>query len=333
MDGSLKYDWFDVNDAAVYIIYLNTSFFQDYSKQAKNKFIDHLCAKIREGHEKGLGGHLIKSKHTGVKITRKEFINSFKILSCHHSFHSQNPESDFLDEHSRKRLLSNLSLLDIQIQISGHGHQNCRFGNQISDHFDDRARYRYLYNYLKLNYSSNRIVLDESDKIKKHGFISRRIKILINILTSAHGDKPNEIIKILERIATGEIKDAHAKILELIKEGGQRLQDKDAYNKAMDYVNELSKEDRKTLKMNSQAIVSKILKLFKHRTFEFFNSGSAGLTNSNNIESSFNIYEIENTEGTFTFYARQYVWDPNNLTFYQKQRQIINYDDLRIQMK
>ncbi|MDJ1500674.1 metallophosphoesterase [Xanthocytophaga agilis] len=334
----LVYDWFDLSETenvGVFILYVNTSILgeDDSNNKLKANYLHYISVQINNLIKKGRAGTLIKSVKSGAFISSVEFRKSFKFLVAHHPFQNEEKIYDFISNNKKKEFLSNLAMMDFNIQLSGHRHIYEKTENTYTYFFDKRAVDRYLINELLLQIGEDKLI--DITSIKKGKKISKPLRIIITIIKTLliQDDSIHNVISKMDKIVKGTPQESLNYLIDAIKTGTKREQE-DNYNEILNYLNNLTKNERKLFADNAQKIVSKILNELKQRSLQTFNAGSCSLPyiNGEKTDRHFNTYSFEYYEGDFTLCIIDYIWNPDIGDFELNERCFITYslDKLKI---
>lgn len=336
----IVYDWFDEGDhGGVLIVYLNTSFYgNDNSNQKfKSNFTDYTCDEIKKLVNQGLKGLLKPYANTEERISSDKFRNSFKIFVSHHSLQKTDDDKlDYLNKRTRNRLLSNLGILDFQVQLSGHNHVYGQPEKRYYNIFDKRAKNRFIFNELKLLICGpNGIdILKSSDG----RFFSRSLSLIVQLaytIITERGDIVNEITQMLHKKKPAESADYLRQLILKGKINNDFSEEDKA--KAKSFFREMDELTRLDCEEKAKLILDDLMNKLKSKTLRNFNAGSAAIPHKLNPEQQrhFNVYEIDKTDLSTVLTSYHYVYDPlkqvftldSQPTFFDYDKDKIPYED------
>lgn len=333
----IVYDWFETpSDKGMLVIYLNTSFFGDdeSNKKLKDKFTDYTCLQIRKIVNKGLKGLLkVKKNEVGRVISSEKFRNSFKVLVSHHSLQSLDSRNTrYIHDRTKQRILSNLGIMDFQVQLSGHNHIYEQPQNTYFRIFDDRARNRFVFNELKLSICGpdGIEILKSSDGRKYSSKLSFIVQLVNSIIDPDKNREDKSIINEIEKIFSQEHKEAATYLKELIFKGVQNLKfSQQDRNTSKDYFLEMDDLIRKEYEDKAGKILKELVTKAKQKTLVNFNAGSAAIPHRLNPEQRrhFNFYEYDSEKFGSTFLRYHYVYEPESGEFeLENKPALLKYD-------
>lgn len=336
----ILYDWFgSEKGSGLLLIYLNTSLFgeDDSNKKLKDRFTDYTCDQIKTIVNKGLQGDLKISSGSDTFISSDQFRTSFKVLVSHHSLQSQEEKNvGYLNTQTKQRLLSNLGIMDFQIQLSGHNHIHEQPQQTYYKLMDDRAKNRFIFNELKLAICGPQgiEILKSSDGRKYSNKLSLIIQTVYSLVDPKQNKKDRSIINEVEKVFQQKDKLAASYLQNLIVKGVRNLhfteEDKE---RAQTYFNQLDDLTRAQYEQKAKKVLKELIDKTRKKTLVNFNAGSAAIPHNLNPDQKrhFNVYDFESDELGTTFIRHHYTYNPHKKEFeLEGKPHLFKYDTQKI---
>jgi 3',5'-cyclic AMP phosphodiesterase CpdA len=314
------YEWIEKGEFGFYIAYIDSCFLGDptlrrvkefrktaihaISKIARGKMSLRQSRQLIEWFDLGMRGELRDTRDENARIAKDKFAKSFKMLVMHHYLFEPKSYADdfFLNFDHRDTVFQNIAQADFDMYLCGHKHVSDFHAHYYGEHFDHRAKGRYIMNLFRRRIGANTLSLKfkdangkmmswwfnifielsalmvESRDIDDTAFIDTLTGILENCLKNPakFGDELQEFVKTYKLSG-----------LDLLDEDSiQEIQTRIAHN--------LSKSERDTLAKVGITYIRKIAKGMSARPFlQSMCGSSCKASHTPNTPRSFNIYDFE----------------------------------------
>ncbi len=191
MDKELSciYDWIEKDGVGVFIAYVDSCYFGDddnslsdvSERVARGKLSSQQAKILLNWYDRGLKGKLQKPNEEFISSSL--FRSSLKIVVMHHYlFEPQglSEEGYFLKIKDKKNVFSNIAMADFDVLLCGHRHIADSKESSYGDHFDRRARNRYMFNCFRRLMGIDALPLQFDDKQGVR--LTKKLSAVIQIL-------------------------------------------------------------------------------------------------------------------------------------------------------
>ncbi len=326
-----RYEWLEDTSKGrgVFLYYADTSYLGDpdyesinkkiklFEKPARGKFSIEKSEKLLETFDKGMKGLLKNSE--GSYIDKTMFARSLKIIVMHHYLFEPvgSKIEPLLQICDTNTVFTNIALADFDILLCGHKHIANFRDDRYIQHFDKRAKARYLINYFRRILGIYSLPLQYKDTEGKKISRFHSILLSLNLLKQVEEDhstdkvnldldylgKLNEVL--LQGIEDPDKFDYYIKKLAIIDKG-RTFDEKELLGLAKKIRVELDVNQKQNLKRVCKNL-KKVINGLSDRHFLQVMAGSACKIRESN-SNSFNIYEIESVSNGYKFHSRRYDW-------------------------
>jgi predicted transcriptional regulator len=270
-------------------------------------------------------GQLNNPHKENQKISKENFARSFKIVVMHHYLFEPigYKEDFFLRINDRDTVFRNFALADFDMCLCGHKHVPEFRPLHYGDHFDKRARGRYLIQLFRrmigIHMMPFRFRAKDGDE--QPTWFSQLFEILfVKVRTSSPTklDSDQYIEELLKMLEIGLEKPTQfvQEVEQFVKNyesAGCELIDHDSLSEIHSRVtSELSKQERRLLGEVAKVYLGKAVKSMNQRGFIQSMSGSTTKRSTAKEKfRSFNLYSITMENSSVTVSRRKYTLDPN----------------------
>ncbi len=329
------YDWIENDGLGLYIAYVDSCFLGDTEKHsdsafgtirfdqavAKGKLSVQQAVKLLEWYDLGCKGSLQNPRDNEKLIGKTKFANALKIIVMHHYlFEPPEHKSDyFMRVQHRDIVFRNLAFADFDILLCGHKHFPSFDVHTYGQHFDRRAKNRYLINCFRrlIGLYSLPMQIQDNDG----HWITKAGTTLIHMCY--------KLVKWNEPDASPQ--DVAGQILSLLKQGLEKPNslEKDVKNfismhgiigtEVMDD-NELkeiqkrlaiglSAKERKELTYVAKRFTNLSKKLVTRSFLQILSGSTAKACAACDKERTFNVLKIAHNDNAWNIKSERYVWD------------------------
>lgn len=339
------YDWLQKDNRAVFFVFLDSSFIGDTEIEKDNpelKYFDRIAkgkvsTKQAEGvlalYDQGMKGKL-KNPHTDSYINSEIFSKALKVVVMHHYlFEPQGLKSEpLLQVKQTKKVFRNFAFADIDILMCGHKHYSESMAHLYINHFDHRAKARYIFNYFRRLIGIHSLPLQYvDDKGKKTDkFSSAIISILWSKYLSLNTNEFTLDMKFVDQLLhiftkSIELPDLFVEeikqfmgIYEATSAKENLIDEHELHEIATHLKLSLSNEERKKVKQVVKRLKKIVRKLSSRHFLQLMSGSACKAQDGENKLRSFNIYKIYSQKNGYSLLCEKYCWNPDLKLFDSK---------------
>lgn len=335
-ENGAYYDWISRGDSGIFLAFLDSSFLGDpvlekqiarpalFERVAKGSISLSQSQKLLEWFDRGMEGQLPDPYHPGAMIPDQDFSKALKILVMHHYlFEPAGSDNDyFMQVTDRDQCFRNIALADFDVLLCGHKHIADFHPYTYGEHFDARARMRYLLNVFRRAIKIRSLPVQYVDK--KGLRLSKWVSTAINLFVAMgkRDETPEffvqEVCDLLDR-ALQDPDAVQGEVRRFLAKRGARAEEVISRRELDELRQQIARHVRLEHRRALRPILRQIrefVRALEARPFIQIVAGSAAKNpRSPEARRSFNVYEIINNDSGWTLYSERYSWDPSTEEF------------------
>ena len=332
------YDWVQKGNSALFFVYIDSSFIGDteierdnpelifFDRIGKGKVSKKQAESVLALYDKGMAGKLKHPSGEGY-IDQAVFSSSLKVVVMHHYlFEPQGEKSEpLLQVNETQTVFKNFALADIDVLLCGHKHHGESQRYLYTDHFDKRAKTRYMFNYFRRLIGIHSLPFYYKDKSGKMSdkFISALISLFINDSNPSHAkaigfEIDMNFVTGLSQLFVEGLDNPHKfehQLMQFIKNHPsvsteEKLIDEGELLEIAEHIKTSFTEEERTRLKQLTKQVEKIVQKLSSRQFVQVMAGSACKAQENEKKTrSFYIHRVFITGDGYTLRCEKYVWN------------------------
>lgn len=331
------YDWVQKGNRAIFFLFLDSSFIGDseaekenpeliyFDRIAKGKVSIRQAERVLSVYDKGMAGKLIDPK-TGLCIAREIFSKSLKVVVMHHYLFEPHGEKvePLLHLTETQTVFRNFACADIDILMCGHKHFAEAKSYRYLEHFNHKAKARYMFNYFRrlIGIHSLPLQYTDQDGKKMDKFISSIISLFLaekpELLTNDQFGLDEKFINNLSKVFIDALENPQGFENELNVflssypgVNGERIFDEAELSEISKRLGtSFSADERMELKRMA-VHVKRLVHRLSSRQFLQLMVGSTSKAQENEKKTrSFNMYKVFAKEEGYTIRCEKYDWNP-----------------------
>jgi len=294
---------------------------------AKGKLTVRQTEQLLEWYDLGIKGQLPLHHDQNTFIDKDVFARSLKIMVMHHYlFENQDNKSNyFMRVHHRDVVFRNVALAAFDVLLCGHKHCPAFDVHSYGQHFDSRAKQRYLVNQFRrlIGLHSLPIQFTDDTGVKWSKSLTRLVQLIAWITKRETGQTGDHEIadEVIQQLKQGlhDPKTIERRVKGFMRQTGVIgkviLTDSELTEIRKRLSIGLSADERKLLRPLADKI-SAVARTLKSTDFlQSISGSSAKASRNSNAKRTFSIYRIRQAGNQWLFESEEFEWSAQDKTF------------------